>query len=683
MIQQTLFNPSSIAVVGASENISKPGGKVVQNLLSGGYEGKLYGLNPGELNIPGLISVRKVGDLPPVDLAILAIPAEGCLEMIKSLAEEGTRSFIIFSAGFGEAGEEGKKREEALVEIAELYNATIIGPNCIGLICEKYKGVFTSPVPEFFPDGLELISSSGATAVFFMEAAWSSGLRFSNVYSIGNASNTGAEELLEEMDRIYEPGVSPKVKLLYLEDIRKPFKFLKHASSLVRKGCKIAAIKAGYSEAGGRAASSHTGAVATSDSVIRALFKKAGIVYCSSREELISVACVWQNKELRGPNMAIITHAGGSAVMLTDTLSREGLQVPPIPESKSAELLEKLHPGSSVANPIDFLATGTAEQMGLIIDFCEELDEIDGMIVVFGSPGLFKVGQVYDVLDQKMKTCRKPIYPVLPSVINAESEIRDFLLKGNVNFSFEVSLGKALAQTYHCPAPTFGETELATMDVGKIRDIMRTASPGYLKPAVATELLSAAGIDVVKEKECYTVAELERISERMQFPLAIKVMGIVHKTDVGGVRLHIQNGHQLKMEFERLMQIKGATGCLVQEMVSGLELFCGAVRKDDYGHLIACGMGGIFVEVLRDLKYNLAPLSESEARKMVQSLKVYPIIQGYRNRPGVNEDLFVSAIVRLASLVYVAPEIAEMDINPFMGNPQRVVAVDTRIRVEK
>jgi acetyltransferase len=230
----------------------------------------------------------------------------------------------------------------------------------------------------------------------------------------------GVEEILQYMDETYVEGESPKVKLLYIENIDKPGLLLKHASSLIRKGCHIAAIKAGSSEAGSRAASSHTGALASSDVAVDALFKKAGIVRCYGREELISVASIFMFPELKGDRLAIITHAGGPAVMLTDALSNNGLKVPGIDNEHAPELLEKLYPGSSVANPIDFLATGTAGQLGAIIDYCDQkFDEIDGMAVIFGTPGLFPIYDVYKLLDEKMKTSSKPIYPILPSIFTA------------------------------------------------------------------------------------------------------------------------------------------------------------------------------------------------------------------------------------------------------------------------
>ena len=253
MINPQLISPRNIIVVGASENEEKPGGKILRNLLDGGYQGDIYALNRKEVSIAGTQYVSSVQDLGSVvDLAFIAIPAAASLPVIKDLADRGTKAFIIFSAGFSEAGEEGVQLEKELLKIINDSNSTLIGPNCVGVINETYKGVFTSPIPEYDPLGCEFISSSGATAVFLMESAILNGLRFSNVYSIGNASHTGVEEILEYMDQTFDPEKSPRVKLLYLESIKHPFKFLKHATSLIKKGCKIAAIKSGYSEAGGQ-----------------------------------------------------------------------------------------------------------------------------------------------------------------------------------------------------------------------------------------------------------------------------------------------------------------------------------------------------------------------------------------------------------------------------------------------
>lgn len=683
MINRQLINPKSIAVVGASENTQKPGGKVLVNLLENKYKGIIYAVNPNILNIKGTISVTDINKLPQVDLAIISIRSDYCLKTVKLLLENGTRTFIIYSAGFKEAGSIGENLENELSNLIKQYNACLIGPNCIGVITEFYKGVFTSPIPDYDSQGCELISSSGATAVFIMEAAASTGLRFSNLFSIGNAAHTGVEELLEYMDNSFDENKSSKVKLLYLENIKNPFKFLKHATSLIKKGCKIAAIKSGHSLAGSRAATSHTGAMATSDILIRALFKKAGIVYCSGREELITTACVFQSKPLSGQNIAIITHAGGSAVMLTDILTEGGLNVPLIDENKAAKLHSVLNPGSSVQNPIDFLATGNADQLSQIIDFCESYSDIDAMIVVFGSSGLFNVRDVYQVIDKKMKECRKPIYPVLPSLINAKTEIEEFLLKKHVNFPDEVVLGKALPTIYFNPKPTFGMTHLAEMETATIRSIISQSENGYLGSAQTTTLLNAAGITTTKDFICHTIDELEFALTKINYPIVLKVVGPIHKSDIGGVELNINNTEYAIKTFQKMIKLKSVSAVQVQEMIKGEELYCGAVKQGSFGHLILCGLGGIFVEILKDVAYGLAPLTKDEAYNMVKTLKGYKIITGYRNRTGANEDKFIDAIVRIASLVHLAPEIAELDINPFKGNLNNLIAIDARIRIEK
>ena len=453
MINNKLLNPRTIVVVGGSDDVTKPGGKVLKNLIDGNFGGDLYVVNPKLDKVQGVRSFREVGLLPETDLAIIAVAAAYCPQIVATLArEKKTGAFIILSAGFSEESATGAKLEKEVVDIIDATGGCLIGPNCIGFLNSNFNGVFTTPIPKLDPLGVDFISGSGATAVFIMESAIPNGLTFSSVYSVGNSAQTGVEEVLQYLDETYKSGESPQVKLLYIESIKKPRKLLKHASSLIRKGCRIAAIKSGSSAAGSRAASSHTGAMATSDVAADTLFRKAGIVRCHSRAELAAVASLFCHPLPKGRNIAIITHAGGPAVMLTDALSAGGLEVPRISGPKADLLLSKLYSGSSVANPIDFLATGNAEQLGHIIDACEnDFDNIDAMAVIFGSPGLFPVDDVYDLLDKKMRNCSKPIYPILPSIINVSREISAFLEKGRVNFPDEVVFAKALSSVLNTP----------------------------------------------------------------------------------------------------------------------------------------------------------------------------------------------------------------------------------------
>jgi acetyltransferase len=695
MINQQLLKPESIVVIGGSNNVHKPGGSIVRNLISGGYSGTLRIVNPKEEEVQGIKAFHDVKELPDTDLAILVVAAKYCPDYVEFMAKEKhTRAFIIISAGFGEETKAGAELEQRILDSCEQYGAALIGPNCIGLLTRHHHSVFTLPIPHLNPQGVDFVSGSGATAVFILESAVIKGLQFNSVWSIGNSKQIGIEDVLQYMDEHFNPETDSKVKLLYIENISNPDKLLFHASSLIRKGCRIAAIKAGSSESGSRAASSHTGAIASSDSAVEALFRKAGIVRCFSREELTTVGCIFTLPPLKGRNFAIVTHAGGPGVMLTDALSKGGLNVPPLNNKTTTEELKSLlFPGSSVANPIDFLATGTAEQLGIVIDYCEnKFDNIDAIAVIYGTPGLTQLYEAYDVLDQKIKACKKPIFPVLPSLHTAGAEVEDFLKKGHVNFSDEVTLATALSQIMRTPEPAPPEIQLYGIDISQLHKILyretrrlkfEGVESGYLAPDVVREILSCAGIPLVPEMVSISKEELTAFAQKVGFPVVAKVVGPVHKSDVGGVTLNIRTPEHLALEFDRMMQIEGATGVMVQKMLKGTELFIGAKYEERFGHVVLCGLGGIFVEVLKDVSSGLAPLSYGEAYSMIHSLRGYKILKGTRGQKGINEQKYAEIIVRLSTLLRFATEIKEMDLNPLLADEDNVVAVDARILIER
>ena len=593
---------------------------------------------------------------------------------------------------FGEETEEGAKMEQKILDTCQQYQCALIGPNCIGLLNRWHHSVFTKPIPHLNPKGADFISGSGATAVFILESAVSKGLQFNSVWSIGNGKQNGIETVLEYMDEHFDAERDSLVKLLYIENIADPDKLLYHATSLIKKGCRIAAIKAGSSQAGSRAASSHTGAIASSDSAVEALFRKAGIVRCFSREELTTVGCIFMTlpksslqRGLGGGSFAIITHAGGPGVMLTDALSKGGMQVPPLSGPVADELKAQLYPGSSVANPIDILATGTPEHLAIAIDYCEKrFDQIDAIMVIFGTPGLVQLYSAYDVLHKKILECKKPIFPVLPSVNTAGPEVQEFLKHGHVNFSDEVTLATALTQIMKTPAPAEQNVVVNGVDVPQIRRIIDGIEEnGYIVPEKVNALLSAAGIPTVPEFVSDNKDEIVAFAERVGYPVVVKVVGPVHKSDVGGVTLNIHSQQVLLAEFDRMMQIPDATAVMVQKMIKGTELFIGAKYEPRFGHVVLCGLGGIFVEVLKDVSSGLAPLSYEEAYSMIRSLRGYKILKGMRGQRGINERKYADIIVRLSTLLRFATEIKEMDINPLLACGDDIIAVDARILVEK
>ena len=685
MLNQKLINPKSIAVIGASNNIHTPGGRVFKNLLDHHFKGELIAVNPKETTVQHIKCYQNIQEIPNVDVAIIAIAAKYTLETIQILAQQkNTKGFIIFSAGFSEKDAEGKKLEQQIVEEINNVGGTLLGPNNIGLINQNYAGVFTTPIPKLNPKGVDFISSSGATAVFIIEAAMATGLTFSSVYSVGNSAQIGVEEILEYFDKTFDINKSSTVKILYIESIENPKKLLKHATSLIQKGCKIAAIKAGSSSAGSRAASSHTGALANSDTAVDALFKKAGIIRCYGRKELITVASILQFPTLKGKNIAIITHAGGPAVMLTDTLSKNGLLVPEITGKESENLLQQLYDGSSVSNPIDFLATGTAKQLATIIDYCEHsFKNIDAMVVIFGSPGLFEVYDVYEQLHKKMKACKKPIFPVLPSVVNVKNEMESFISKGHCIFTDEVLFGNALGTVFNTTTPTITPKTVFNIDKNTIRTIINNAKNGYLKPNEVHKILVAAKIPIATEVICKSVMECISAIKITGFPVVMKVVGPIHKSDIDGIVLNISSEEEIKIAFQKLIIIKGVTSVLIQPMKKGLELFIGAKKESNFGHLILCGLGGIYIEVLKDTQTCLTPVSNIEANTMIQNLKAFKILEGIRNQKGVNITEFSEIIQKVSNLVTIAPEIIELDLNPLIANSTEIVSVDARIYIAK
>ncbi|MBO7489339.1 MAG: acetate--CoA ligase family protein [Bacteroidales bacterium] len=690
MIAKELLNPRSIVICGASSDVHKPGGKSLKNLLESPFKGQVYAVNPKESEVQGVKCYAKVEDLPQVDCAILCIAAKFCAQTVDVLAKEkGCKGFIIVSAGFSEENAEGAAIEKHIVDTINSVGGSLIGPNCTGFLNTNYSGCFDTPIPKLDPHGVDFITGSGATAVFIKEYGISNGLTFNSVWAVGNSAQLGIEDVLEHLDETFDPEKSSRVIMLYMEKIGDPQRLLKHSRNLINKGCHIAAIKSGGSAAGSRAASSHTGALATNDAAVDALFQKAGIVRCQNRQELTTVCAVFMHPEIKGKRCAVVTHAGGPAVMLTDVLSNGGMEIPSLKEHpKAPELLSKLFGGSSVGNPIDFLATGTAEQLGYILDAVEnDFDEIDFSVVIFGSPGLFSNKEVYDLLDEKMKTCKKPIFPVLPSIINVKDEINDFIAKGRINFPEECVLGNAICKVYNTPKPQPENVELPKIDVERIRKTVERCKDGYMEIADYNELLDAAGISRKKSVEVSkkedALAFAKEVGCSKDVPLVMKVVGPLHKSDVGGVTLGVKDLDTVAKEFDRLIVIPETYAVEMYPMLDGIDVYIGAIKDPKFGHQIFFGLGGIFIEVLKDVQSALAPITAAEAKEMLTKLKGYKILEGVRGQEGVNIDLYAEQVARVSALVQAAPEIAEMDLNPLLGNPCYVTAVDARIRLEK
>ena len=681
-IHPALIRPSSIVVVGGTDNLQSPGGRLVKNLLDHQFKGRLYVVNPKKTNVQGITSFSHVEELPePVDLAIIAIPAKFVEETIKILAQKkDTRGFIIISAGFADAGPEGKALEERIVSLVDRVGGSLLGPNNIGLINTHYAGVFTTPIPQLDPKGVDLISGSGATAVFIMEAAIPLGLRFNSVWTVGNAAQIGVEEVLEHLDATYQNAIG-RTMMIYAETIKNPQKWLRHARSLVKKGANIIAIKAGNSQAGSRAASSHTGAMATPNMAVDALMAKAGILRTHGRLDMIYRAGVFQFKHPLNRRMIIVTHAGGPAVMLSDILEKNGFEVPEIKHPAAQKLKEFLFPGASVKNPIDILATGTSEQLDKVLDFALRFFEPGAISVIFGSPGLFPVDKAYEVIDKYIEKAGIPVYPIMPSLLNTKQEMEKFRKKGHFHFTDEVMFGRALGATMRHP-PLFDTPKQQDESLRKKLRALIKGKSGYLKPDTVWQILQTAGIPVVEQKIVHNIDHLKHLSNQF-FPMVMKVVGPIHKTEVNGVRLNIGSLEKAIQQFRELVQIPLAEAVIIQPMVqSQLEMFGGLKRYENFGHLLLFGQGGIELELRKDFQKTLVPAGLQELEYYTNQLKIFPLLSGFRGQKGINLSTWLAMLEKLSQLAINLPEIEELDLNPILfpnGNP---LVVDARIRID-
>ncbi len=683
---KNLFQPRSIAVIGASKNRLKPGGRVFENILISGYNGELWPINPKESQIMDKPAYADIESLPHApDLALIAIPAPFVLDTVDALGRKGNRATIILTAGFGEVSPEGKAVEQQILDTAKAHDMAIVGPNCSGFLTPVYAGKFAGILPDLSPGTIDFVSGSGATVDYFMEQAQTRGLKFSHVVNMGNSIQLGVEDMLELLDENHGPD-SSKIILLYMEAVNKPLKLLRHARSLIRKGCTLAGIKSGVSRAGARAAASHTGAMATADHTVQALFDKAGIIRVASKIDLIETACALSsmNRLPKGSRACIITDAGGPGVMLTDELEKNGVCLPSFSEDTLEALGQVLPPQASLKNPIDCLPSRTAEQLKSVFEILgeKEAGNLDAAFFLSGNSGLSDNGQIYDAVQEAKKTCPIPIFPVLSSATTCADYLNGWARQGKVYFLDEVPAGRAFGRIVNRPRLRNKATDLSGYDRGALESLL-SGQTGALSSDLTKQVLKASGFPLPGQQVIAAEDQLEPACKAMGFPLAMKVDGPLHKTDVGGVRLHIDTPEKAVKAWQELMAIPDARGVMLQTMVSGPEIIMGTVNDPGFGQLIMFGLGGIHAEVLKDVSFALStpetPLSLEEATQMIQKIRSYAILEGVRGEPGVCIDTLAMTLARTARLVTDFPVIKELDLNPVKGVEDNLYVVDARI----
>ena len=511
------------------------------------------------------------------------------------------------------------------------------------------------------------------------ENATARGLPFDSLLNVGTSAQTGVTALLRLYDEAHEPD-SSLIKLLYVEVLNRPQEFLTHARSLSYKGCLLAGIKSGATEAGSRAAASHTGAMATSDTAVQALFDKAGIIRVQSRMELIDVATalISMGNKLDGHRVAVISDAGGPGVMLSDELSRQGFHVPAFSERTKARLTEALPTGAGVGNPVDCLPTRNAESMSAMFHIIEEEERnnVDYVMLIDGESGL---SDTWALLQAVMKAQDEGCMPILQcflSPTSAQEPLAKLRETGRCYFDDEVDMARALGRVVNRPTVTEPVVDLPGYNRALLESLF-SETTGPIEPDKATDILSAAGIKTPATTILTQQAAIDTVD--IPFPWVMKVVGPLHKTDVGGVKLGIETIEQAQTTRNALMQIDGATGVLIQQMVPGTEVLIGANREEGYGHLVAFGLGGIYTEALKDVNFCLAPLSQEEAAKMLRSTRSLKLIKGVRGQKGMDTDMLEDWLIRVGLLVTDFTQIREMDLNPVKGTGSNLYAVDARI----
>jgi acetyl coenzyme A synthetase (ADP forming)-like protein len=690
------FNPRSVAVIGASKKRGTIGGELFHNLLSYGFTGPVYPVNPTTDVVQSVPAYKTVEDIPgPVDLAVVVVQEKFVMEAVEACGRKGVKALVVISAGFGEVGAEGQAKQAQLIRVCRAAGMRIIGPNCMGIIntdsSVRMDATFAPGEP---PTGrVGFSSQSGALGLAIIELANSLGLGISTFASVGNKADISGNDLL----RYWETDEGTDVILLYLESFGNPRKFSQIARRVGRKK-PIVVVKSGRSAAGARATSSHTGALlAASDVTVDALFRQSGVIRTDTLEELFDVAALLVNQPLpKGNRVGIITNAGGPGILCADTCEARGLEVPVLTEANRKLLRSFLAPGAGVGNPVDMIASASGEQYRKTIEAVAGDPNIDALIVCFTPPLVTSAEDVGHAIVDAIAAARidKPILAVFLSAAGAPEIVRSAKIPA-YRFPETAAIALARASRYRRwrerPEPTLARFDDLRLD--EAASIVASAlqrGGGWLAPDETSQLLSCYGLPLIEQKIVPTAAAAGEFAESLNDEVALKVIapGVLHKTEAGGVRLNLRGAEAVREATDEMtgrLALLGhePTGFLVQRMArSGVEMLVGVVHDPQFGPVVACGAGGVKVELLRDVSIRLTPLSKEDAGEMVRSLKTFPLLNGFRGGPFFDVNALEDALLRVSAMVEDLPQIAELDLNPFVVQESGAVILDARMRVE-
>jgi acetyl coenzyme A synthetase (ADP forming)-like protein len=679
-----IFRPESVAVVGASSREGSIGAAVLRNVVEGGFAGRVYAVNRSGRPVLGLDPFPSAAGLPePPDLTVVCVPADGVLGAVRDALERGSRAVCVLSAGFAEIGRAGVERQEELLALVRSHGARLLGPNCLGIAVADARLNATFARESFPPGPIGFGSQSGALGLALLEAAAARGLGFSAFVSIGNKADVSSNDLLE----YWEADAGTRLVLLYLESFGNPRKFARVARRVARRK-PVLAVKSGRTRAGARAASSHTAALAGSESAVDALFRRAGVTRASSLEELLDVAALYASVPAPlGRRVGVLTNAGGLGILCADACESAGLELPALGAQTQAALARLLPAEASVANPVDMLGSATSESYEQALPLVLADPGIDAVIVLFVPAASVEADDVAAAVTAVAE--RDPAgKPVLAAVV-AEGGI-PAALRGPAGrvaaFAFPESaaraLGRAAERAEWLRRPAGAPLELAGIDRDGAAAVVATAlgrpGDGWLPPAEVRRLLAAYGIPYVAERLAESVGAAVEAARQLGFPVAVKTAAPgVHKTEVGGVVLDVASDDEVRAAVLRL-----GTPVVVQPMLSGnAELLAGLVQDPVFGPLVAFGPGGRLAELIGEAQFAIAPLTDVDAEELVLGGKSGVLVRGFRGGPSSDAGALAELLARLSRLGEDVPEVAELDLNPVLGLAHGCVAVDARVRV--
>ena len=689
-----MIKPKSIAVIGASAK-GGLGFAVVDNCRKLGYTGKLYAVNRNAEKIGDVEAFSTILDIPTeVDLAIITIPSSFVLEVAKECGEKGVKAIVCITAGFKEVGGEGAENEKKLLAIVDKYNMRMLGPNCMGLLNTSSEINMNATMLQHSPvkGNVAFVTQSGAMGATLLDYAESMGLGFSFVASLGNQANVNVNDFLP----ILAEDESTKVIMLYLEAIVEPMRFLRLASK-VAKQKPIILVKSGRSTAGAEAASSHTGSIAGSDEFLSAMIEKTGIYRVETLEQAYYTAMALSKvPEMRGKRVGIITNAGGPGILLADSLSKYGFEMPVMGDGERTDLAGKLLKEASTGNPVDLVAAAPPEHYKIAVAAMINSGKYDAIAVVCVPPASINTGLVAAAVAEPLRQANMPVVCCFMGPTLGQSAREVLNREGIPNVDYPEKIAEAMYGLYQQ-----GTREIETPEVEinvarrhKALKIIKGVKTGeYLRSDKAYELLECYGFDIPRYRMAKDVndtkdtTDAKDVESELEFPVVAKIehREIVHKSDAGGVILRIEGKEQLKKTMELLFaKFPGAEGVLVQEQSNpGIELILGGKKEIGMGSAVMAGAGGIGVEIYKDVFLAHAPVSVDKAQKSIKGLKCYPILKGYRGKDGINVDKFAEAVKLMSQMLMELPEITEADLNPLVYDTlnQRLLALDCRIRL--